>query len=93
MQLNVRRITYYDIKSTFFEDLRELFLPVEGFVACDGGVADERVAALDVFAEGVELAARLGCPQPQGKLRYLYALFVDVHSIEIVLQYLVVDLV
>ena len=73
--------------------MRELILPVEGFVAGDGGVADERVAALDVFAEGVQFPMLLGCPKPQGKLRYLYALFVDIDSIEVVLQYLVVDLV
>ena len=43
----------------------ELFLPIKGLVAGHGGVVDQAVAALDVAAEVVELAALGSSGQPQ----------------------------
>ena len=64
LELHIRRIAYHHVEASLLKDLREFLLPVEGFVACYGGVADERVAALDVLVQRVQLAMLLGGAQP-----------------------------
>ncbi len=58
--LNIRRITNHDIKAALGEYMRKLFLPVERLFAGNSGVADKRVATLDVCAEGIQFAMGLG---------------------------------
>ena len=70
----------------FTKHLRELLLPVEGFVASNGGIADEGVAAFDVLVQRVEFAVGFGGAQPEGQLGNFHTLLVDVHPKEVVLQ-------
>ena len=75
----------------FAEDFREFFLPTEGFVAGNGWIVDERVAAFDVVVERVQFAVRLGGTEPERKLGNLYALLVDVDTKQVVFQDRVLD--
>ena len=86
LQLHVWRVSDHDIKTATGEDVGERFFPTERFVAGDGGIVDEAVAALDVVRQIGEFSTSACGGKPQRKSGDFDRFFVDVDAVEVVLQ-------